>query len=549
MAPDRSRPFLPVEWALTAQRTTLGTAADAVRATSALPDRLREAATVGVGETKSEVVYAENTLRLRRYEPLTDHQHGVPILVVYALINRPYVLDLQPDRSVVRRLLAAGHDVYLLDWGEPSLLDASLSLDDYVTRYLDRCVDVVRDRASRESVSLLGYCMGGTLSAVYAALFPEKVAALGLLAAPLAVDDTGGVLERWGDEAWYDPWAVADVFGTVPAEFLAAGFDLMDPMSNAVGKYARLADHVDNQDFVENFARMERWLNDGVDVAGTAYAEFVEAVYQENRLARGEFVVGGERVDPGAIEAPVLLILGTYDRLVPPASSRPFADLVGTDEVTIVEYPTGHVGLVMSARAHRGLWPEAAEWFLDQTDRPSLADVLGEAVERALGVDVETDVTVGDVDEVEIGVADGSGKVARAVVGRDAASIERFLADVLDIRIDLDSDPTGVAVVVETAERTVRMPVESVGEAIRTEVVEAVADRDIAATYDLVDVEGIGPTYAGRLREAGVKSVAALAAADPDRVADAARSNSKLARTWVARARALVDLDADEQAG
>jgi polyhydroxyalkanoate synthase len=549
VSPDPSRPVLPVEWALTAQRLTLGTAADAVRATSVLPDRLGEAATVGVGETESEVVYTENKLRLRRYASLTDSQHDVPILIVYALINRPYVLDLQPDRSVVRRLLAAGHDVYLLDWGEPSLLDAALSLDDYVTRYLDRCVDVVRDRAGCEAVSLLGYCMGGTLSAAYAALVPEKVAALGLMAAPLAVDDTGGILEHWGDEAWYDPWAVADAFGTVPAEFLAAGFDLMDPVSNAVGKYARLADNVENQDFVENFARMERWLGDGVDVAGTAYAEFVEAVYQENRLARGELVVGGDRVDPGAVEAPVLLILGAYDRLVPPAASRPFADLVGTDDVTTVEYPTGHVGLAMSARAHHDLWPEVAEWFLDQTGRPSLADVLGEGVERALGVDVETDVTVGDVDEVEVGVADDGGQVARAVVGRDAGAIARFLADALDVRIALDADPAGVVVVVETPERTVRTPIESVGEAIRAEVAEAVADRDAAATHDLEDVEGIGPTYAGRLREAGVDSVAALAAAEPDRVADAARSNSKLARAWVDRAQALAGSDADEEAG
>jgi len=105
---------------------------------------------------------------------MTEEQHGVPILIVYALINKPYILDLQPDRSVVQTLLEAGFDVYLIDWGEPSKLDRSLSIDDYVNRYIDNCVDVVRERSGRDSINILGYCMGGTKSAMYASLYPRK---------------------------------------------------------------------------------------------------------------------------------------------------------------------------------------------------------------------------------------------------------------------------------------------------------------------------------------------------------------------------------------
>jgi polyhydroxyalkanoate synthase len=463
---------------------------DTARATSVLGTRLTDASSVEVGQTPSEVVYTENKLELHQYESLTDGQHDVPILVVYALINRPFILDLQRDRSVVRRLLEAGHDVYLIDWGDPSLLDSALGLDDYVNRYIDDCVDIVRERAGVEAINLLGYCMGGTMSAIYAALHPEKVNALGLMATGLYFDDTGGVLELWGGEEHYDPWTLVDTYGNVPGEFLDLGFDLMDPVANTVTKYVRLADRVENEDFVENFARMEAWLDDSVDVAGAVYAEFVEEIYQQNRLAENELVVGGVHVDIENIDMPLLQILGAYDHLVPPAASKPFNDLVESDDVTTIEYPTGHVGLAMSTSSHRDVWPEVAEWFLDQSDRPGLADVFGEGIERALGVDVETDVTVGDVDEVQIGIAAEDGEIARELVRHDVVAIEHFFEDALDVELGLDLGAEDIAVTVVTADDVVTTVVENVGEAIRTEIQEAVDETDIAASYDLEDVEG-----------------------------------------------------------
>jgi len=549
MAPDSDPPRDPdtpgrprtlAELALASQRRTVASAADAMRTAARAGERAEAYATVDVGETPSEVVYTENKLELHRYESLTDSQHEVPILVVYALVNRPYVLDLQRDRSVVRRLLRAGHDVYLLDWNEPSRLDRSLTLDDYVERYVANCVDVVRERSGRDAINVLGYCMGGTLSVVYTALHPETVNALGLLATGIRFDDTGGVLELWGDEAYYDPRTVTDTFGNVPGEFLDVGFATMDPVSNYLAKYVHLLDRLENEDFVRNFARMERWLGESVDVAGEVYAQFVEAIYQDDRLYRNELTVGDERVDLAAIDVPVLQIVGTYDHLVPPESSTPLADVVGTDDVTTVEYPTGHVGLAMSGSAHRDVWPEVAEWFLEQSARPALADVIGEGVEEALGVDVETKVTVGDVDEVEIRIADADGELARAVVANDARAIERFVEDALDVSIGLEIGESGIAVSVEH-DGTVRTTVvPTVGDAIREEVREAVEDVDVAATYDLEDLDGVGPTYADRLRAAGIRSVSALAVADVESVAEAARTSRTMARDWREQARAVV---------
>jgi polyhydroxyalkanoate synthase len=363
---------------LDVQRRQWLRSADLVERTGLLPEQLDRAADVEVGATPSDVVYRENKLELHQYEARTDEQYDVPILVVYALINRPYILDLQPNRSVVRTLLEEGFDVYLVDWGEPSRLDAGLRLSDYVERYVDNCVDVVRERSGQDAVNLLGYCMGGTMSAIYAALYPEKVRNLGLLAAGLCFDDTGGLLELWGDESHYDPGAVSEAYGNVPSEFLDAGFALMDPVDNYLTKYVRLYDSLENDDLVENFARMERWLADGIDVAGETYREFIESVYQENRLASGEMTLDGRPVDLDRIDMPVLQIVGEYDHLIPPEASVPFNDLVGSDDTEVVEFATGHIGLSVSSRSHDTLWPQVCAWFAERsTTDGDLEDVSG----------------------------------------------------------------------------------------------------------------------------------------------------------------------------
>jgi len=531
---------LPFETLLSAHRTVLQTATEGLHKTTLVPDRLEDAASADVGQTPSEVVYTENKLELLRYESVTEHQHRVPILIVYALINRPYILDLQPDRSIVRRLLEAGHNVYLIDWHEPSELDTSLSLHDYVNRYVRNCVDEVCERSSQNAINVLGYCMGGTMSVVYAALYPEKVNALGLMATGLYFDDTGGILELWGDEEHYDPRSVTETFGNVPGEFLAAGFDQMDPVPNNVTKYVNLYDRLENEDFVKNFARMEQWLSDSVDVAGGVYAQFLEDIYQDNRLYENELTIDGEHVDVTNIDMPLLQILGDYDNLVPPEASKPFNDVVGTDDVSTIEYPSGHVGLAMSNGAHRDLWPEVAEWFLEHSERPTLADVIGDGIEETLGVDVETDVTVGDVDEVEVVLADDDGEIAREVITRDATAIETFLEHTLGVEIGLDTGPEGIAVEVETDEGVVTTVVKDIGEAIRTEVEEAAEEVAVAGSYDLENVNGIGATYAKRLRVAGIDSVSELAVADDARVAEAAAVTEELAGTWITRARELV---------
>jgi polyhydroxyalkanoate synthase len=470
--------------AMDAQTEALEAAGDAVERSQLLPERLSEMANIEVGTTPSEVVYEENKLELLHYEPQTDEQHGVPVLITYALINKPFILDLQPDRSVVRRLLEAGHDVYLVDWNEPSRLDQHLTLSDYINRYIDNCVDVVRERSGQDSINILGYCMGGTMMAIYTTLYPEKVRNLGLMAAGLYFDETGGVLEDWGSADYYDPSDVADAFGNVPAEMLDDGFAIMDPVDNYVTKYVGFYDNMDNDEFTANFARMERWLGEGIDVAGEAYVEFLEKIYQDNELYNGEMELDGEHVDLSEVDMPVLLLMGEYDHLIPSESSKPFLDVVPSEDTTAIEYPTGHIGLSVSSASHEDVWPRAAQWFIDRMPPEEVADVDTDMV----------DTDVEDAADDGAGVEDGAG----------------------------DEDSEGVDIEVES-------PDEAGGGGDE----EAVEDEDAIEAADIEVVKGIGPTFAGRLREAGIETVGDLADYDAAELAEVAETTESRATDWL----------------
>ena len=462
------------------QNNLLKSVADASTSAASAPGALAVMSQVEEEMAPHKVVYEENKLRLLHYEPMTEEQHDVPVLVVYALINKPYILDLQPSRSVVRRLLENGFDVYLIDWGEPSRLDESLGVEDYVERYIYNCVEEVRGRSGTD-VTILGYCMGGTMSAMYAALYPDKVRNLALMASGLCFDGDGGILELWGDDAHFDPGKVEDAFGNAPADFLNAGFDLMEPVENTFSKYVRLFDNLDDPEFVENFGRMEKWLSDGPDVPGRAFAEFVGDIYQDNLLYRNELYLRDKHIDVNEIDMPVLQIVAEYDHLIPPSASKPFNDVVASEDTEIIEHPTGHIGLSVSSSSHAELWPRVCDWLAERSDAES-ADV--EEVEEADGADDEAD---------------------------EAGDTEAETAD--ETETDAETEDAD-----ETSDET------------ETEVESGDAD-EIETGVETVD--GIGPTYAERLRNAGIETVDDLRDASPDEVAEAAEVSEKRVRSWL----------------
>jgi polyhydroxyalkanoate synthase len=284
--------------------------------------------------------------------------------------------------------------------------------------------------------------MGGTMSAMYAALHPEKVNALGLMAAGLCFEGTGGVLEQWGSEEYYDPELITETFGNVPADFLDVGFALMDPVDNYVSKYVRFAENLDNEDFVANFARMEKWLGDGIDVAGEAYDQFLADIYQENKLYENELYLGDEHVDVENIDMPIIQIMGEYDHLIPANASKPFNEVVGSDDVTTIEYATGHIGLSVSSSSHEEVWPEVCEWYADRQVGDDTDDAVdSETAEASESADGSTDADGG---------SDADSPAVESVDGIGPTYAERLRTAGIETVADLvDSDPVEVAEITE----------------------------------------------------------------------------------------------------
>ncbi|AFK21188.1 alpha/beta fold hydrolase (plasmid) [Haloferax mediterranei ATCC 33500] len=318
--------------------------------------------------TPSDVVYTENKLELRHYQPRPEVQQNVPILLVYAIINRPSILDFQPDRSVVQQFLDQGFDVFLLDWGAPSVLDAHLGLEDFVTRYLANCVDVVTERTEADALHLFGYCTGATLAAIFAALYPQLVRTLGMLAPVLNFDVDGGIFDLWGREESYNPQHLVDTFGNAPGEWLAMEFSLVDPVEYHLARYLSLYEHIADEEFLSRFLRRLQWGFDTVDVAGELYTEFLVDLYRENRLMKGTLSVGGETIDLETLEMPILDIIGMDDQFIPAEASLPFIEAVPSTDTTVIEYPADHVGLSTGEGAHTDLWPRVCEWFAARSE-------------------------------------------------------------------------------------------------------------------------------------------------------------------------------------
>ena len=269
------------------------------------------------------------------------------MLICFALVNRPYVLDLQSDRSLVRRLLAAGLTVYLIDWGNPDEADRCLDLEDYIERHLGGCVRQVLERHDSRSLDLLGVCQGGVLSLCYTALHAQEVANLVTLTTPVDFQTPDNLLSKWVREL--DTELIRES-GNVPGELLNGLFLSLMPFRLMQQKYVRLLTGPGDQRTIEDFVRMERWIFDSPPQAAVALAQFVRWFYQENRLIRGTVRIGGRRVDLAAIRQPVLNLYALEDHIVPPAASAAMERYLGSRDYTGCGIDTGHIGMYVSRK-------------------------------------------------------------------------------------------------------------------------------------------------------------------------------------------------------
>lgn len=328
-------------------------------------DHAEELEKIDVGTTPADVIYSGRKIRVLHYKPTRDKLYPTPLLIVYALINRYYILDLQPDRSWVKKLVDEGFDVYMIDWGTPTLADKHISYYDYVNRYIDRIVDMVRDESSQEKISLQGYCMGGTMSIMYTALHQEKIRNLLTIAPVVDTEKDTTVLGNVSKHLDVD--ALIDTYGNCPPEFLYLCYSLLKPFKQGMLKYMNFAKKAKDKAFLENFLRVEKWLYDTPPIPGDTFKQWIKDVYQANLLPKNRLRLEDELIDLRKISVPLYNIAAADDHLVSPECSIPLNYHVSSIDEHFKVYPTGHIGLIASSYSQKVVLRDLAAWLRERS--------------------------------------------------------------------------------------------------------------------------------------------------------------------------------------
>jgi polyhydroxyalkanoate synthase len=325
-----------------------------------------------VAQTPKQVIWTLNKVKLYRYVPVVpaEQRHKVPLLLVFALMNKPYILDLRPGQSFIEYMVKQGFDIYLLDWGAPGPEDKGLKFDDYVLDYLPRAIRKMKAVSGSEEFSMLGWCIGAIIATMYAALRPDDcLKNLLLLTAPLDFSDkTAGGFVRWVNDAHFDPEKIIDAFGNVPGEMIDYGAKALKPVENYIGSYLTLWDNLDNPRAVEAWHAMNTWVTDLIDMPGAVYRQLIMDLYRENRLIKGEMVLRGERVDLSFIRANLLNVIALADHISPPCQSESIMSKISSKDQRMLKVKGGHIGMMAGSGAQKFTWPHIEEWLAPRSN-------------------------------------------------------------------------------------------------------------------------------------------------------------------------------------
>ena len=322
---------------------------------------LMEVGEISTGVTPFEVIYTEDKLKLLHYTGNAEPSNKVPMLIVYALVNRPYMTDIQENRSTIKGLLDAGQDVYLIDWGYPDASDRYLTMDDYLNGYLDNCVDEIRARHNVDAINLLGICQGGAFSLCYSSMHPEKVKNLITMVTPVDYHTPDNMLSHWVQNVDIDQ--LVDTIGNVPGEMLNWTFLNLKPYQLMGQKYLGMVDVMGDSQNLKNFMRMEKWIFDSPDQAGETFRQFIKDFFQQNKLLKGEVQIGDYTIDLKNVTMPVLNVFAEQDHLVPPDASRALKGALGGSDYTELSFKGGHIGIYVSGKAQKTIPPAIGEWL------------------------------------------------------------------------------------------------------------------------------------------------------------------------------------------
>ncbi len=327
-------------------------------------DHMIEPIRDSINRTPSEIIPMEGNFEVHHYKTSSPPKFKTPILVVGSLINRHYILDLLPERSIIRHFQQLGFDVYATDWRRPRIKDGNMPLASYAQDYLEKAVDKVKEVTGSRNVTLFGYCWGGILSLIYSALHTENVKNLILHATPVDFGKSPTVLESWIKDL--DVKKFVNVFGNVPSSFLNIAFILRNPLEAAL-KYQFYFSQPRSTKEIMQFFAVESWLYDSVPIIGKVFEKIINDIYKKNLLIQNKMMVGENLVDLKKITIPVLNIVGTNDDLVSAESSRTITTVISSKDKKTLEFPTGHVGLCISKKAHKKLWPEVGKWLIEHS--------------------------------------------------------------------------------------------------------------------------------------------------------------------------------------
>jgi polyhydroxyalkanoate synthase len=329
---------------------------------------------VAIATTPKDQVWRQDKVTLHHYRPLAEKKVSIPVLIVYGLIGRYTMADLQEDRSLVRNLLNLGVDLYVVDWGNPSRADRWLTLDDYIDGYLAECVRVISERHSVDKVSLLGICEGGVFTICYAALHPDNVKALVLTITP--IDFHGDTVENRLGHGFINIWTrslepqdidrLIDAYGNLPGEFMGSVFSMMTPMRTLMKYNLDMLEVMDDEKKFLNFLRMEKWIADRPHHPGEAAKQWLKDLYQDNKLIKNAFMINGRAVDLRNLTMPVLNVFAKDDHIIPPATSQALSAKVGTRDYTDLALPGGHVGVFVGGKSQSLLGSGIAKWLAER---------------------------------------------------------------------------------------------------------------------------------------------------------------------------------------
>jgi polyhydroxyalkanoate synthase subunit PhaC len=317
---------------------------------------------IEVGQTPKELVYTRDSLRLYHYRPLVTEIYRIPLMIVMSPVARGYILDLAKGQSFIEYLLLQGYDVYLMDWVPPRREHAHLGMRDFALDLIDESIAAVQENSGERDINVIGYCMGGLLAAMNAAVHADgPVKNLVCFTTPVNSDGMS-LYKSWAQSEAFDIDLIVDQLGIIPGDMINASIQALRPLQKRANQM-QLLNNVENDAFVKASLRFDRWATEQLPIPGELARDMFRDFLRDNKLIKNEYRLGEHRVELGRIQVPFLHVAAEYDHIVPTAASADLVKLVGSKDKQEIVVRGGHVSLVAGGNAVFRLWPQLDQWL------------------------------------------------------------------------------------------------------------------------------------------------------------------------------------------